>query len=370
MKRTIQHTILLCLLLLATYAASAQTVVPFTSDRWAFSGPASEVVTYKGQEALRMQGGQAWLEDVEMLTGTIEFDIAFPLVRGFQGVRWRVQERTSFEEFYLRSHLSGMPDANQYNPVLNNNSSWQLYHGEGYSAPTVYSEDWMRVRIVLEEESGEVFIDGAHQFSFNMKGHLSAGGLGVYASQLNTAYFANFSYKDETLRISEAPPEFEKNASGTVMSWQTTSQISDVEQLSGTDFSGANLLQFEWSNVWAEERGITNLARATEGSARGALLARIDIRSSEDRVAPIRFGYSDRVDVYLNGMLLYKGDNTYLSRDYRYLGTIGQFDELPLWLKEGSNTLVFVVHEGFGGWGITASFPETDGISFSDGVVK
>lgn len=33
------------------------------------------------------------------------------------------------------------------------------------------------------------------------------------------------------------------------------------------------------------------------------------------------FGCSDRAKVYLNGRLLYAGDNGYASRDYRHLGT-------------------------------------------------
>jgi hypothetical protein len=76
------------------------------------------------------------------------------------------------------------------------------------------------------------------------------------------------------------------------------------------------------------------------------------------------------VSVYLNGTLLYRGDNTYVSRDYRYLGTIGQFDEVPLSLQPGVNELVFVVSEGFGGWGITATFLDTNGMSFEEGTVK
>ena len=42
----------------------------------------------------------------------------------------------------------------------------------------------------------------------------------------------------------------------------------------------------------------------------------------------MRFGYSDRVRVYLGGRLIYAGNNDYRSRDFRYLGTIGWFDAL------------------------------------------
>ena len=58
--------------------------------------------------------------------------------------------------------------------------------------------------------------------------------------------------------------------------------------------------------------------------------------------------------VYLNGQLIYTGDNTYMSRDYRYLGTIGLFDNVLLPLKPGKNELYIAVTEAFGGWGIMA----------------
>lgn len=66
------------------------------------------------------------------------------------------------------------------------------------------------------------------------------------------------------------------------------------------------------------------------------------------------FAYSDRVRVYVNGTLLYSGDNSYRTRDFRYLGTIGLFDSVQAPLKKGANEVVFAVSETFGGWGIMA----------------
>ena len=68
----------------------------------------------------------------------------------------------------------------------------------------------------------------------------------------------------------------------------------------------------------------------------------------------LRFGYSDRVRDFLNGRLLYSGDNGYRSRDFRYLGTIGLFDSVPLALRAGENELLLAVSDSFGGWGVLA----------------
>ena len=54
----------------------------------------------------------------------------------------------------------------------------------------------------------------------------------------------------------------------------------------------------------------------------------------------------------MNGRLVYGGSNQYLTRDYRYLGTIGLFDDLYVSLSPGPNEVWFAVSESFGGWGI------------------
>ena len=66
----------------------------------------------------------------------------------------------------------------------------------------------------------------------------------------------------------------------------------------------------------------------------------------------LKLGYSDAAAVFVNGTLIYKGDNTYMSRDYRYLGTIGLFDSVALPLEKGDNEIWIAVTEAFGGWGI------------------
>ena len=67
----------------------------------------------------------------------------------------------------------------------------------------------------------------------------------------------------------------------------------------------------------------------------------------------------------MNGALLYSGDNTYRSRDYHYLGTIGLFDEVPLNLRAGDNELVFAVSESFGGWAIMAAIKDQEGLEIT-----
>ena len=67
--------------------------------------------------------------------------------------------------------------------------------------------------------------------------------------------------------------------------------------------------------------------------------------------------------VYLNDKLLYFGKDAYMSRDYRFLGTVGFYDMLFLPLKKGDNELWFVVSEDFGGWIIKAKLEDMTEIS-------
>ena len=110
-------------------------------------------------------------------------------------------------------------------------------------------------------------------------------------------------------------------------------------------------------------RASPNLARA-HGVRDGAdtVLARTSIRSDGRRTKRLRLGFSDRVRAYLNGRLLFAADDTYRSRDYRFLGSIGWWDSLWLQLEDGDNELVLAVSETFGGWGVQARFDDLDGI--------
>ncbi|MFI5042590.1 MAG: hypothetical protein ACHQNA_12215 [Acidimicrobiales bacterium] len=69
--------------------------------------------------------------------------------------------------------------------------------------------------------------------------------------------------------------------------------------------------------------------------------------------------------VFLNGRPLSGGDDSYRTRDYRFLGSIGWSDAVYLPLAEGDNEFAVAVLEDFGGWGVQARFPDPDWLSFS-----
>ena len=135
------------LTLLAISTASAETI-PFDDDRWRYSAGSHKTVSHLGRQALYLENGLAYVDDLHITDGTIEFDIAIEPQRGFSGALWRMADPDNFEEFYLRHHQSGNPDANQYTPIFNASAAWQLYHGDGYAVPMDYRfGEWMHVKI-------------------------------------------------------------------------------------------------------------------------------------------------------------------------------------------------------------------------------
>jgi hypothetical protein len=119
-----------------------------------------------------------------------------------------------------------------------------------------------------------------------------------------------------------------------------------------------------WATLDIEERGIANLARLSGNQGgRNTVVAAVTITSDRARTVPVRFGFSDRVRVYLNGRMLYAGNDSFGTHDPDFLGIVGRFDELALPLKRGPNELWFAVSETFGGWAITADLPDRSGIA-------
>lgn len=72
---------------------------------------------------------------------------------------------------------------------------------------------------------------------------------------------------------------------------------------------------------------------------------------------------SGGVALFVSGRPVFSGDNTYLSRDPRYLGIMTvDHEAVYLPLDEGDNELQFAVSEGFGGWGMIARLEDRGGI--------
>ena len=369
--RTLRFSALLPFLLATSAAAQSTQEVPFDSPRWEIRGQEHRVEEYLGRQSLKLRGGFAIVRDADLTDGVIEFDMAFPPDRGFKGALWRYESPGNWEEFYVRPHQSGNPDANQYTPAFFGNTAWQLYYGEGYGAPVRYQYNtWTRIRIVVAGKRAEVYIGDMTKpalVTHEMKRSIRGGPVGVQVANFSPAWYSRFRFTPMSTppALVGPPPKPVPPPAGAVMAWRISDAFDEKSLETKFQLSPADQAARTWTTLPAESSGITNLASVQPVTeAKNTAFARITITSDRDQVKKIRFGFSDRVKVYFNGTLLYGGQDNYTSRDYRFLGTMGLFDELYLPLKRGENELWFAISEDFGGWGIIAHFPDASGIAW------
>jgi len=342
--------------------------LPINTTDWTILGDESGIEQHLGRTAIALKGGQAIYKGIDFENGVIEFDVAFPSDRNFIGVFWRSVDAGNYEDFYMRPHQSGKGDANQYTPVFNGNSGWQLYHGEGYGAPTEYLFDrWMPVKIVVAGDRAKIYIRDmttpafiTHQF----KRDLVSGKVGLKNGRFAKAWFSNIRIStDMPAPITGELPEIAAAPQHTLMSYEVSTgfpekQLEKKYRLEKSDKQG-----LKWMKLDTEANGIANLSRLqTHRGDNNTAFVKVTIESYKEQLKELKFGYSDRVKVYVNDRLLYSGNNGYRTRDFRYLGTIGLFDSVYLPLKRGSNEIWFAVSENFGGWGILAQLENTNGI--------
>ena len=368
-------TALLAAALPGTLAAQQeQQTIEFSGRSWAVFGEELKAETHLGQEAVRLRNGALILTDVEFENGTIEFDVASSGHRSFVGAAFRIEGGTGdYEDFYLRPHQTGRFDATQYTPVFHNISAWQLYP-ESNAMLDIPTDEWVHVKLVVSGTRLEAYCGGDTEPTLVVE-HLKRGasrglialkaafpGAGQFPNHYPTA-FANFElYPDETPAASgelgAPPPEY-------VGRWAISPTVappgSPLQELP------SELLEAEgWSEVSSEPSGLVNLARFRafpQGTTGGMVLARVVVHSERDQVKRLNFGFSDRGSIFLNGQVVFSGDNTYRSRSQRYLGVVTvDNDAVYLPLRQGENELAVAVAESFGGWGLVARFEDLEGI--------
>lgn len=358
--------LLIVFMILETSRAWAQISVPFTSAQWKFETKDYAIEEYMGKASVRLKQNRATFQDANFENGIIEYDIVFPPGRAFIGGFFRLQDNANYEEFYVRTHQSGNPDANQYSPVFNGLAAWQLYYGEGYGAPVQYAfNTWIHVKLVVSGDQLEVYLNDMEKpvlFS-QLKRPAQKGGLAVQ-NFLGESHFANFTYTPQekpTLKSTAKP--LVPAPAGTITQWEISAPLAEASLQNLTSLKSLKP-ESAWKKVNTENTGLLNLAGVSPWSRENnTVFVRIIVDSDKDQVKKFTFGFSDRVRVYLNDVILYSGEDNYLSRDYRFLGTIGYFDSAYLNLKKGRNEIRLALSENMGGWGIKGKFDDMEGIT-------
>jgi hypothetical protein len=145
--------------------------------------------------------------------------------------------------------------------------------------------------------------------------------------------------------------------------WQISSPFSEslLEGQFHLPAIDPNIL--DWHSVGVERNGVLNIARYERKTAEAdTVLIKLNIKTDEEASRLFRFGYSDRVRIYVNGQQQFFGNAQWRSRDHRFLGTVGLHDAVPLHLQAGTNEIFVAVSESFGGWGFVGQIEDRAGL--------
>jgi hypothetical protein len=331
--------------------------VPLDDAHWDWGDAAPVHTEHLGRPCIALETPIATVAGVALEDGVIELDLAVTVQRGFHGVVWRLVDGDNFESFFVRPHQMGNPDAVQYTPVFNDIWAWQLYHGPGFWAPLEFPlGEWFTIRVVFQGSQAEMFVAGSPEPGVvvrELKRPTAAGAIGIMAGS-PAIHVARFAYGTEATLRAPLPPAPTPRA-GVIADWLVSDAFPEA-LLGGSPSLAPELVAARaWTALQAEPMGLVDLARVNGISdGRDTVLARTTIHAATAGARALELGFSDRAVVYLNGQALYRGDDTYRSRDYRFLGSIGWYDTLFLPLAAGPNDLVIAVSEDFGGWGVQA----------------
>ncbi len=325
----------------------------------------------RGQQELVLSRASAMLEGIAFSEGVIEFDVAFENKRGFGGLMWHASDTGDAEYFYMRQHKSGLPDAGQYTPMRGGLTSWQIFSDANAIAPFPYTYDgWNRIKFVIADDKADIYLNGSPEPILHVPDLATdrgSGGIGFRTSGPNGKIrIANLTIRGLAAGegIVGRPKQVASPPPGVIPTWRVSepfaeSRIENVLSLPGDlEMLSAERL------VQAEPTGIADIGRLVqpdEGADTVLVSTRID--SNAARQVRLRFGYSDRLRLFLNGRLVFDGAAGFRSRDFFFLGTVGFKDVVVLDLREGPNVLTAAVSETFGGWGFAAAIENDDGLA-------
>jgi len=336
-------------------------------------GPSDRVKVEErdGQPALTITRTGVALEGIEFGEGVIEFDLAFDRTRGFGGLMWHVSETNDGEYFYIRKHKSGLPDAGQYTPVRQGLTSWQIFNDVNAMAPFAFThEGWNRIKFVIADDKADIYFNGNPDPVLHVPDLASdrgTGGVGFRTSgPSGEITIANLTIRDlapgegivgVAKEVAPPPP-------GVIASWLVSDRFAE-SRIEGALTMPADLPQIPSAGtLMAEPNGIVDIGRlGRPNDDADTRLASVRINSDAARKVRLRFGYSDRIRLFLNGELVFDGSAGFRARDFFFLGSVGFEDAVMLDLREGENDLQAVVSETFGGWAIAGAIENDEGLT-------
>jgi hypothetical protein len=339
--------------------------IPLDLARWGLSSVDAHNTVHLGRRCLAFEerGSPPTITGLQLTDGVIEADITVPTVRSFHGLAWRVAGN-DYESFFVRPHQVASPDSIQYTPVSHGISSWQLYHGPGFWAPITFPlEAWFTIRVAFAGQRADIFVADLTTPALvvrRLRRPIGPGAVGLLVGGEGLRV-SRFAVSGGPVPLVEVAPDDDPPLPGVISSWDVSDPFPESDIVGRERLEGDFVARRRWTTLAADHAGLADLAFVNgirEG--RDTVLARAMIRAQAAQTRPLALGFSDRAIVFVNGRRIFRGDDTYRSRDYRFLGSIGYWYAIDLSLEPGDNELIVAVSETFGGWGIQARFADVE----------
>ncbi|GGY77252.1 hypothetical protein GCM10011613_22230 [Cellvibrio zantedeschiae] len=343
--------VFLCLVTLTAQAGTSldENFIPFTKDSWNLEK--AKIVNIDGRQAI---SGVAVLTGQTFENGIIEMELKTDGSRGFPGIIFREDGAGNGENIYLRPHNSGRHDAAQYAPDFNDQTGWQLYYGEGFTAsPTIASNQWLTLRIEVKDSKARAFLNDMSSpilVTPTLKGKPGPGRILISDGGKGT-YLANFRMKKTSdLNFPEIPP------APTIISGLPSWKISKAFPADDPGIKNLSFLDaknIEWTQIELEPSGLANISRYLPlvKDKPSVVYAKTVLKSDKQKRIKLEFGYSDDVIIFHNRRAVYSGQASFRSREPSFYGLVGYNDAIYLDLNKGENEILLQLTENFGGWG-------------------
>jgi nitroreductase len=210
--RTFLLMIMAVLLSVGIFAQEKESIFDFSNpDKWTMESAETEIIEYKGKEALRIKGAPgeriAYVKDFEFMDGIIELDIA--AIPYYTGLVFRVRSGHVYEGIYFRPQNSRHKDparrGHTVQYISNPKHTWYYLREtapEKYEAAVdIPPDEWFHVKVVVDDEKAEVFVNDAESPSLvvdDLKHGKSQGSVGVWCGNTSAGTFANLKVTPAT----------------------------------------------------------------------------------------------------------------------------------------------------------------------------
>ncbi|MEE2525915.1 family 16 glycoside hydrolase [Hyphobacterium sp. HN65] len=363
--------------------AMAQTaesgIIEFAGASWRLAGNEARIETYQGREVMLVDG-RIWADDIDLADFVMEFDM-LSQPTGFVGVSFRALNDRNFEDFYMRNGAQDQIDAVQYMPVINGVTGWQMYIDGRFNAAVHFEPGaWTHVKLVVIGDRMDLYIDSNEPVMHvpDLQTDAASGAIGLRAGLGSQVRYANMVIRpagpDDQIIGEVQSFEGMPGLPAGLFSTDLPETLIRRFEVSGTfeesRFAGVTQAEAlptaddQWQSLDVDINGAANLARVNSHSQLlNSAMVRTRLTADSAGVRELRFGYSDRIRLYLNGQLLYAAGNGWQARDPGFYGRVRLHDTVGLPLREGENELIAVVSETFGGWAFMADLPDRTGVS-------